>query len=99
MNMIEQVKGILNSSVEASYVVVDDGGAEYSMDEASKKGIQGKVVKKGAELLKQQLGTLLFSKKKVGVSDLKKGMDKARMIKLADQALYTSKEKGRNCVN
>lgn len=35
----------------------------------------------------------------VGLTEFKPGLTKSRMIELADQALYQSKEKGRNCTS
>ena len=72
MNLISEVKQLLQTGSEEGYVFVDEKGKEYSVDAASKKGLKGKVVKKSADENKNKLGLLLFDKQKVGVTDLKK---------------------------
>ena len=72
MNLISEVKNLLQSVSETTYVFVDEKGKEHSVDEASKKGLKGTVKKKSADESKNQLGLLIFDKQKVGVSDLKK---------------------------
>ncbi len=72
MNLINDVKSLLQSDGETAYVFVDEKGKEHSVDAASKKGLKGIIKKKSADENKNQLGQLIFDKQKVGVSDLKK---------------------------
>ncbi len=72
MNLISEVKSLLQSVEGTAYVFIDEKGKEHSVDVASKKGLKGTIKKKSADDNKNQLGLIIFDKQKVGVSDLKK---------------------------
>ena len=72
--MIDKVIKLIdaNLSSEAKTVFEDKKGKQFSIEEALKKGIEGKLVKIKPESNKEKVTELIFGKKRASIDDMKK---------------------------